>query len=73
MRALRTADKLVQETAGSLDKINWSLDLLCRSEGDDVKNSSPQPPDALDQLVACTKALTEDVRQTASFIQVFFF
>ncbi|XP_075224579.1 serine_rich_CAS and FAT-like_CAS_C domain-containing protein p130CAS [Lycorma delicatula] len=69
VRALRTADKLVQETAGSLDALNWSLDLLCRSENDDVKNSSPQPPDALDQLVACAKALTEDVRQTASFIQ----
>lgn len=27
------------------------------------------PPDSLDQLIACAQTLTEDVRQTASFIQ----
>lgn len=34
-----------------------------RSEEEDKK------PDELEQLVACSRALTEDVRQTASFIQ----
>lgn len=69
VKALRTADRLVQEAATTLDSKDWSLDLLCRDDTDD-KRTSPQPPDALDQLVACARALTEDVRQTASFIQV---
>lgn len=68
VKALRTADRLVQEAATTLDSKDWSLDLLCRDDADD-KRTSPQPPDALDQLVACARALTEDVRQTASFIQ----
>lgn len=67
VKALRTADKLVQETSNSLDALNWSADHLCRTDSD--ASSQYQPPDALDQLVACAKALTEDVKQTASFIQ----
>lgn len=66
VKALRTADLLVQEAASILDNKEWSADLLCRDETDE-KGSSP---DALDQLVACARALTEDVRQTTSFIQV---
>lgn len=68
VKALRTADRLVQEAATTLDSKDWSLDVLCRVDTDDTR-TSPQPPDALDQLVACARALTEDIRQTASFIQ----
>lgn len=66
MKALRQADSLVYEACHTLDCRQWSVEVLCREE--DV--SSPQPPDALDQLIACARALTDDVRQTASFIQV---
>ncbi|XP_022186741.1 breast cancer anti-estrogen resistance protein 1 [Nilaparvata lugens] len=64
VKALRTGDKLVQETCNSLESMNWSVDQLCRVDSD-----GNQLPDALDQLVATAKALTEDVKQTASFIQ----
>lgn len=66
MKALRQADSLVYEACHTLDCRQWAVEVLCREE--DV--SSPQPPDALDQLIACARALTDDVRQTASFIQV---
>lgn len=36
----------------------------------EIKSSSQQlPPDSLDQLIACAQTLTEDVRQSAAFIQ----
>ncbi|KAJ9580263.1 hypothetical protein L9F63_004076, partial [Diploptera punctata] len=71
VKALRDADRLVQEAAATLDGLEWSIDALARTEDDqsEGKRMTPQPPDALDQLVACARALTEDVRQTASFIQ----
>ena len=71
VKALRDADRLVQEAAATLDGLEWSIDALARTEEDqsEGKRTTPQPPDALDQLVACARALTEDVRQTASFIQ----
>lgn len=62
--ALRTSDRLVQEAAEQLHQQEWSVELLARSE-----NDTRNKPDALEQLVACARALTEDVRQTASFIQ----
>lgn len=62
--ALRTSDKLVQEAAEQLQQQDWSVELLARSE-----NETRSKPDALEQLIACARALTEDVRQTASFIQ----
>uniref|UniRef100_A0A1B6D307 Breast cancer anti-estrogen resistance protein 1 n=1 Tax=Clastoptera arizonana TaxID=38151 RepID=A0A1B6D307_9HEMI len=68
VKALKTADLLVQEAATILDKKEWSINVLCREETDE-KSLGSQPPDALDQLVACARALTEDVRQTTSFIQ----
>lgn len=68
VKALRQADNLVCEAFHSLDTRQWSLDAMSRDG--DLTSPSPQPPDALDQLVACARALTEDVRQTASFIQV---
>lgn len=63
MRTLRDADKLVHETTFQLDRQNWDLDLLVRV-GDNKKFR-----DSLDQLVACAQTLTEDIRQTTSFIQ----
>ncbi|KAK7873297.1 hypothetical protein R5R35_011359 [Gryllus longicercus] len=71
VKALRDADRLVQDAATSLDALEWSAEALSHSEDDqpDGKRTTPQPPDALDQLIACARALTEDVRQIASFIQ----
>lgn len=63
VRTLRDADKLVHETSFQLDRQNWDLDLLVRV-GDNKKFR-----DSLDQLVACAQTLTEDIRQTSSFIQ----
>lgn len=63
MRTLRDADKLVHETSFQLERQNWDLDLLVRV-GDNKKFR-----DSLDQLVACAQTLTEDIRQTTSFIQ----
>lgn len=62
--ALRTSDNLVHVAANELQLHDWSVDLLSRAE-----DESKAKPDALEQLIACARALTEDVRQTASFIQ----
>lgn len=80
VRALRDSDKLVQEAASELDTIEWDATKLCRGGGGDTPtptNGTPPLitsllPDPLDQLIACARALTEDVRQIASFIQVIF-
>ncbi|XP_063920655.1 breast cancer anti-estrogen resistance protein 1 isoform X2 [Zophobas morio] len=63
--ALKKSDCLVYEATERLNEQRWSLELLSRSE-DDEKN---RKPDELEQLVACSRALTEDIRQIASFIQ----
>lgn len=64
MRTLRDADKLVHETIYQLDDLqNWDLELLQRV----CENQKYR--DSLDQLVACAQTLTEDIRQTSSFIQ----
>ncbi|KAB0796548.1 hypothetical protein PPYR_10609 [Photinus pyralis] len=62
--AIRTSDRLVQEAADQLQLHDWSIDILSRTE-----NEGKAKPDALEQLVACARSLTEDVRQTSSFIQ----
>ncbi|KAG5893874.1 hypothetical protein JTB14_005331 [Gonioctena quinquepunctata] len=63
--ALKRSDSLVQEASDRLAKNNWSLELLFRpNEEDKIRK-----PDELEQLVACSRALTEDIRQIASFIQ----
>lgn len=80
VKALRDSDKLVQEAATQLDQMEWDAGRLARGGGDTPTptNGTPpsigqaQQPDPLDQLIACARALTEDVRQIASFIQVFF-
>lgn len=64
VRALKDADKLVHEANEWLEHKNWDLELLLRPS--DTARTSP---DSLDQLIACAQTLTEDVRQTASFIQ----
>ncbi|KAK0167978.1 hypothetical protein PV327_001824 [Microctonus hyperodae] len=78
VRALRDSDKLVQDAATQLDLIEWNASKLSRGCGSDTPTftncSSPSiihslQPDPLDQLIACARALTEDVRQIASFIQ----
>lgn len=46
-----------------MDRQNWDLEVLVRV-GDNKKFR-----DSLDQLVACAQTLTEDIRQTTSFIQ----
>ncbi|XP_050096180.1 breast cancer anti-estrogen resistance protein 1 isoform X2 [Anopheles aquasalis] len=68
VKALRDADKLVHEASQSLDAQGWTLVTLQRPEATQ-KLQQQLPPDSLDQLIACAQTLTEDVRQTASFIQ----
>lgn len=78
VKALRDSDKLVQEAATELDAMEWDATKLCRGGGDTPTPTNgppstilpPAQPDPLDQLIACARALTEDVRQVASFIQV---
>lgn len=63
--ALRKSDSLVQEASEKLNKHNWSLEVLSRP----IDEEKIRKPDELEQLVACSRALTEDIRQIASFIQ----
>ena len=81
VKALRDSDKLIQEAASELDTIEWDATQLCRG-GDDTPTPTncttpsllvPVQPDPLDQLIACARSLTEDVRQVASFIQVYIY
>ncbi|KYN11494.1 Breast cancer anti-estrogen resistance protein 1 [Trachymyrmex cornetzi] len=77
VKALRDSDKLVQEAATELDTMEWDASKLCRGGGDTPTPTNGPPSslllpvqsDPLDQLIACARALTEDVRQVASFIQ----
>lgn len=66
VKALRDADKLVHEASQNLDVQGWTTDALSRPE---QNQKVLGPPDSLDQLIACAQTLTEDVRQSASFIQ----
>lgn len=66
VKALRDADRLVYEASQNLDAIGWSIDTLAIK---DEKNKLQKSPDSLDQLIACAQTLTEDVRQSTSFIQ----
>ncbi|XP_067646575.1 breast cancer anti-estrogen resistance protein 1 isoform X2 [Eurosta solidaginis] len=66
VRALRDADKLIHDTTETLEAQGWTLEHLMRS--DEKFKSVSKPPDSLDQLIACAQTLTEDVRQTTSFI-----
>uniref|UniRef100_T1PKB8 Breast cancer anti-estrogen resistance protein 1 n=1 Tax=Musca domestica TaxID=7370 RepID=T1PKB8_MUSDO len=66
IRALRDANKLVQESCEVLEANGgWSLEQLVRNDDKGTCKS----PDSLDRLIACAQTLTEDVRSTTSFIQ----
>lgn len=71
VKALRDADKLVHEASQSLEIQGWTVETLCRTDKAQQKQLQQQqgPPDSLDQLMACAQTLTEDVRQSTSFIQ----
>lgn len=71
VKALRDADNLVHEASQSLEIQGWTVETLCRTDKAQQKQLQHQqgPPDSLDQLMACAQTLTEDVRQSTSFIQ----
>lgn len=64
VKALRDADKLVHDVSLNLEINGWTIETLSKENDNDIK-----PTDNLNQLIACTQNLTEDVRQIASFIQ----
>lgn len=64
VKALRDADKLVHEASHKIEIHGWTVESMCR-----VDKMSHGPPDSLDQLIACAQTLSEDVRQSTSFIQ----
>lgn len=66
VKSLRDADRLVHETSQNLDANGWTVEALAKP---DEKPKLHQIPDSLDQLIVCAQTLTEDVRQTTSFIQ----
>ncbi|XP_076264944.1 serine_rich_CAS and FAT-like_CAS_C domain-containing protein p130CAS isoform X2 [Rhynchophorus ferrugineus] len=63
--AIRKSDNLIRNASDNLDERRWSIDVLARPGIEDKSYK----PDELEQLIACARALTEDVRQIASFIQ----
>lgn len=62
---LQNSDKLFHDATEKLQKQDWNIELLSRSAEDE----KIYKPDELEQLVACSRTLIEDVRQIASFIQ----
>ncbi|XP_043483838.1 breast cancer anti-estrogen resistance protein 1 [Leptopilina heterotoma] len=70
VKALRDTDKLIEKAFSELDIIKWNTTQLCREENETNCSALINwPADPLDQLIACARVLTEDVRQVASFIQ----
>ncbi|XP_044747107.1 breast cancer anti-estrogen resistance protein 1 isoform X2 [Coccinella septempunctata] len=63
--SLRKSYHTVNEAAGKLAQSNWCVERLVSNE--DLEDR--YAPDALDTLVSCSKALTDDIRQITSFIQ----
>lgn len=68
VKALKDADKLIHDASHNLDVAGWSVETLQRTSIS-ASSTSLSSPDSLDQLIACAQTLTDDVRQTASFIQ----
>jgi enhancer of filamentation 1 len=67
---LKDADKLIHEACNALDLQSWNIELLQRTEQPKPKVKQSQlSPDSLDQLIVVSQTLTEDIRQTSSFIQ----
>lgn len=70
VKALKDADRLIHEACNALDAQGWNIEYLQRPEL--PKNNKKQvslPPDSLDQLILVSRTLSEDIRQTSSFIQ----
>ena len=70
VKALKDADKLIHEACSALDIQSWNIEFLHRPETVKPKTNKAQlSPDSLDQLIVVSQTLTEDIRQTSSFIQ----
>lgn len=70
VKALKDADKLIHEACFALDSQSWNVEMLQRPETPKPKGKPSQLlPDSLDQLIVVSQTLTEDIRQTCSFIQ----
>lgn len=70
VKALKDADKLIHEACNALDAQGWNIEYLQRLEQPkNTKTKASLPPDSLDQLIVVSQTLTEDIRQTSSFIQ----
>lgn len=63
--AIKKSCNIVQDVLEKLNKHGWSLEMLARPDDEE----KIRKPDELEQLIACSRALTEDIRQIASFIQ----
>lgn len=63
--AIKKSCNIVQDVLEKLNKHGWSLEILSRPDDEE----KTRKPDELEQLIACSRALTEDIRQIASFIQ----
>uniref|UniRef100_T1IHI4 Breast cancer anti-estrogen resistance protein 1 n=1 Tax=Strigamia maritima TaxID=126957 RepID=T1IHI4_STRMM len=61
---IRNSNDTIHKICKILDAQGWSIAKLAVTTGMEAA-----VPDELDQLVACARELTEDVRQVASFIQ----
>ncbi|CAK1586062.1 unnamed protein product [Parnassius mnemosyne] len=63
VKALKDAERITHEATSALDAGDWAPERLERD-----REPTDGSQDALDQLVACARSLTEDVRRAASFI-----
>lgn len=63
VKALKDAERITHEATSALDAGDWAAERLERE-----REPTDGSLDALDQLVACARSLTEDVRRAASFI-----
>ncbi|XP_059054032.1 breast cancer anti-estrogen resistance protein 1 isoform X2 [Achroia grisella] len=63
VKALKDAERITHEATSALDAGDWAPERLERD-----REPTDGTLDALDQLVACARSLTEDVRRAASFI-----
>lgn len=59
------ADVIVREASNTVDAHGWSVLTL------GVEDEETHQSDALDELVSTAALLTDDIRQIASFIQVY--
>jgi enhancer-of-filamentation protein 1 len=71
VKALKDADRLIHDACNALDAQGWNVEILHRPELPKIQKTKQVsiPPDSLDQLIVVSQTLTEDIRQTSSFIQ----